>query len=391
MDPIEDTVSHLDTLISESFGEGSNLSQSKPDASLDSAPSDNPPAPETPASASEAPSEPSQPSDLPSEGGAEPDSDLDSRFPDLPETSTTPQARGRWGELKAEAKTAKAEAKALKERLQALESELASKPSAAPEAATSEMLVRLQEQLAAKERELAAYRVESTDAYTQHVRVPLARLAQEAEAIGGEDLLKALSVADPRERSRAISEAVEELPELDRLTAYNLVRELDQVFAQQKQLRENADAALLEIEQARAAAEAQHRAQYAAETRKAGEEAWETFAKKLPFLRDETGAVKPEFSAIRDEGLRTDLIEKTPLVRSYSVFAGLLLPKVLEQLRGAQGQIANLQEVLSAFEKSTPGGAKGPGGLDSAAPEEAPGDFGDFLDSAFATGTVKFG
>jgi hypothetical protein len=399
-DPLVDTVDHLDTLISQSFGEGSDLKNAVPGASLAE--------PEPPSTEPEG-GAPATPSGEPAPSGdAEPDGsggspapegelegseeDLDSKFPDLSESGTTPQAKARWGDLKSEARTAKAEAKALRAKVAELEAKLSEAPQApAGDSASADLITQLQEQVSAKERELSAYRVESTELYAQQVRAPLAKLAAEAEQIGGEALLSALSVTDPRERSRAISEAVEDLPELDRLTAYNLVRELDQVFERQRQLRANSQEAMQELERHRAAEQAAQRAKQTAEMKKAGEEAWTTFTKKLPFLRDEKGLVKPEFSSVRDEGLATDLLEKPPLVRAYSVYAGLLLPKVLDQLRGAQSQINNLQEVIATFEKSTPGGASGPGGSEAPATPDDSGEFGDFLDRQFSTGSVKFG
>ena len=63
-----------------------------------------------------------------------------------------------------------------------------------------------------------------------------------------------------------------------------------------------------------------------------------------------------------DEGLTTNMAEKTPMTQAYSSFSGLLLPKLLKAMHTLQSENVSLNETISDLEGSTPGGAGGSGG-----------------------------
>ena len=395
-----DSVDRLDNLIGDAFGEGGDVTATlEGDPSPDSEPTSEPdPKPAEPTNNSDSADSDSgsTPEDStvsddklpkPDDSDANPD-DLDSKFPDLGDDAT-PKAQNKWAELRGDLKSSRKELRERESKIAELEAQLQNSEGANVE---PEMVTKLQEKLAEKERELSAYRVESTDLYQREVAQPLAKLAEEAEKLGGEELVKALAEVDPRVRSQALSDAVEDMNDFDRTTVYQMARDLDGVFARQSEFRENAAEAMQEIEQQRALQQTQEQAEQAKAFESAAKDAWGVFERKLPFMKGDDGELLPEYKAIMDEGLDTNLPEKPAMIQAYSSFSGLLLPQLLKEVSTLRSNNAALSETISELEGASPGGSDGSSGA-------SPDDLGDFddetpfgegLEAVLASGNVSF-
>ncbi len=395
-----DTTDRLDELIGSSYPEGSDVTQkldgpapnttsepTTPEKEAISETSNDEAKPSGEGSESEtSPTETQKSENKSQETDQDPD-DLDSKFPDL-EGPTSPKAQNKWAELRGDLKSTRNSLRDKEDRIAELELQLKTSEGSKVE---PETIAKLQSQLSEKEKELSAYRVESTDLYRERVSVPLAKIAEEAEKIGGESLVSALSEPDPRKRSEALSNAVEDLNEYDRTTVFQMARELDGVIDQQSKLRSNAAEAMKELEQQKALQQTQAQIEQQKEYSSAAKDAWGVFEKKLPFMKGSDGDLREEFKEVMKEGLNTNLVEKSSMIQAYSSFSGLLLPKLLKEVSSLRSENSALSETISELESSTPGGSGGSGGsTEDSLADDGDGGFGDSLEARLASGDITW-
>lgn len=390
-----DTTDRLDELIGSSYPEGSDVTEKlegpTPNSNSEPTPTEgsSEPSGESTPAADEGSGEDTTPTEAP-EGESSSQTatdDLDSKFPDL-EGSASPKAQNKWAELRGDLKSTRNSLREKEDRIAELELQLKTSEGSKVE---PETIAKLQSQLSEKEKELSAYRVESTDLYRERVSVPLAKIAEEAEKIGGESLVSALSEPDPRKRSEALSNAVEDLNEYDRTIVFQMARELDGVIDQQAKLRSNAAEAMKELEQQKALQQTQAQLEQQKEYASAAKDAWGVFEKKLPFMKGSDGDLRDEFKEVMEEGLNTNLIEKSPMIQAYSSFSGLLLPKLLKEVSTLRSENSALSETISELESSTPGGSGGSGGsTDDSLVDDGDGEFGDGLEARLASGDITW-
>lgn len=399
--PAPDSVDRLDNLIGDAFGEGGDVTATREgdppsggDATLEPDPKPAEPANDGDSVDPDSGATPddSTPSDDKPPKSDDPDGDpddIDSKFPDLGD-GATPKAQNKWAELRGDLKSTRKDLRERDAKIAELEAQLQNSEKAKVE---PEMVTQLQEKLAEKERELSAYHVESTDLYQREVAQPMAKLAEEAEKLGGEELVKALAEVDPRARSQALSDAVEDMNDFDRTTVYQMARDLDAVFARQAELRENAAEAMKEIEQQRALQQTQEQAEQAKAFEAAAKDAWDVFERKLPFMVGDDGELRPEYKSIMDEGLSTNLMEKPAMIQAYSSFSGLLLPQLLKEVATLRSNNAALSETISELEGASPGGSDGSSGasFDDVGTVDDDTPFGEGIEAAMASGNVSFG
>lgn len=287
----------------------------------------------------------------------------------------SPSAGAKFKELKAELKEYKARAA---EALKIIE-EAKNSP------ASSEELESLRSRIAEYEQEIAVTRVEATPEFKRAVLEPTQAILDTASSmadrykIDARKLVNALREESVNEGSDALTEMAADFSERDRVRLYRMADDLADVSRRRDYLRENASQAYAEQQERAKFEEARMEQMYRENATKTASKVWqETFAEH-PVL---SGLDKNAIQEIQNSGSESDLLDSTPDVRAYAVYAGVAFPHVVKQLSAATEKVAELEKALSKYKKATP---KVSGNTDTTVPDTSTGGFLEAIEKRFGT------
>ena len=248
----------------------------------------------------------------------------------------------------------KAEAKAARDRLAALEKELEEAKG------TAGRVSELEKSLTEKETRLAAYDIQSTPTYQNEVSNPLKALVNQAEELGGRELVEALGEPNIKKRNEQISRIVEGQDLMTQQGIRDITMQVDVVMSKREKLIKNAETELKRIQEQEALSETEAKAQ----ARKVYGQAVDTVLGKLEdrlsFLKDkDTGGLTKKAEEMLARVRNTDFDKSSPVVRAFAALAGEALPTLLGQIASRDKEIADLKSQLSKFNGAIPGAGAG--------------------------------
>jgi len=286
-------------------------------------------------------------------------------------------------ETKNMSSSAGAKFKELKSELKTYKTRVAELEKAVEEAKTTpqnpEEVERMREQLAEYEREIAVSRIEATPEFKRAVLEPTQAILDTASTmaerykIDARKLVNALREESASEGSDALTEMAADFSERDRVRLYRMADDLYEVSRRRDYLRENASTAYAEQQEKAQAEEARAEQLYKDTAAKAASKVWQETFFEHPVLK---GLDKNTLQEIQNSGSESDLLDSTPDVRAYAVYAGVAFPHVVKQLGAAQEKAAELEKALSKYKKATP---KASGNADTAPVQDT--STGGFLEA----------
>lgn len=256
-------------------------------------------------------------------------------------------AGAKFKELKAELKTYKSKVAELEKAAQQSQSVEQS----------SEEVEQLKARLAEYEQEIAVTRVEATPEFKRAVIEPTQAILDTASSmaerykIDARKLVNALREESVSEGSDALTELAADFSERDRVRLYRMADDLADVSRRRDYLRENASKAYAEQQEKAKAEEARAEQAYREKSVKTAAKIWEETFAEHPAL---SGLDKETVKEIQNSGSEADLLDSTPDVRAYAVYAGVAFPHVVKQLGAAQEKVAELEKALSKYKKASP-------------------------------------
>lgn len=294
--------------------------------------------------------------------------DLEEKIEEIPKD----KAGYRIQELKAEIKTQ------YKPKIAELEQTVAQKDARIEELqGANQELETLKAKISDYEMEMSVIRLEKTEAYKQQVSEPIR--AEEAKAVAIADrynldqaqLFAALVEPNREKRNSALKEVINGLgmDDDDRDELRDIAKAVQPLFERQRELYNNADKALAELE-ARAEQESASQAAARAEARaKSTDLAAQRISDKIPFLKDIVGGVAGSVKETNFEKL-------DPLNQSYNALAGAALPKIAKQYASLLAERDKLLDEIASYSKATP---RVGGGFATTASEDRPKNFGEAM------------
>lgn len=298
-------------------------------------------------------------------------------LPKNPPGKASPKAREGWDALRSEVKTARQEketlaaerdaaAKALKELQEkvAVLPELEAKAKFADEA----------------EKELAISRIESTKQFQDVVIKPLDAIGAAIDEFAKRNEIEvdaldaAISERNASKRSKMLDSIISGVGEADKFELYQMVRDTHSILARQDELHAKAVEARKELD-ARTQEETEkssreNKAKFESSVKRTAE----VLKDRIPFEALAEGeTLEAILGDLTTKAVSSDYTAASTDVQSYSVFAGLLLPRLIKQYRAVEGREKSAQARIKELTNASPATT-----VDSkAAPTDASGD--DFL------------
>ena len=311
---------------------------------------------------------------------------------EIPDDDEVPDEVAKQGDKAVETwKTLKTDKKTLSQKVKALEAELANAKKA-PATPTKE-LAEMQKRLAEQEQVISAISVKESKEYHEAVVAPLTSIETKARSLTTDEeheelIIEALGETDPKVRIRKISEASEGMSDFAKNEFYALVRNIDKVFAKQQDILARSVEARKELDAKKLAEQGRETQQQKDARLAATEKVWGNVVKKMPWMLDETGEVKPEYVKIKD-GIGDGLSANSPVgTMVFASFAAHLVPEMAAVISTKDSEIATLKKSIAALKGAAP--RKGGGGTPAPTPSKSNGNsFMDRLDNAFAEGKIK--
>jgi hypothetical protein len=193
-------------------------------------------------------------------------------------------------------------------------------------------------------------------------------------------LVGALREESVSEGSDALTELAADFSERDRVRLYRMADDLSDVSRRRDHLRENASQAYAEHQESLKAEEAKMERAYREETAHAASKVWQdTFSDNPAF----EGLGNDALQNIQTSGSESDLLEASPDVRAYAVYAGVALPHLIKQVSEYREKTASLEKALSKYKKASP---KVSGNTDTSPAIVDDGGFLDAIEKRFSLG-----
>jgi hypothetical protein len=247
----------------------------------------------------------------------------------------------------------------------------------------SEEVEQLRSRLSEYEQEIAVSRVEATPDFKRAVLEPTQAILDTASSlaerykIDARKLVSALREESVSEGSDALTEIAADFSERDRIRLYRMADDLADVSRRRDYLRENAAAAMKEMEERRAVYESEQQKAAMSEMGSAVDRTWEDLFSKKTFI---TGLDSKVVEEAKKYAKETDYFDTPADERAYAVYSGLLLPHVVTQLESANAKVAEYEKALSKYKKATP---KVSGNTDTSVPDTSVGGFLEAVEKRF--------
>lgn len=254
-------------------------------------------------------------------------------FPEDPPGKGSDLSRKGWKELKAVAAAAKADRDANAAKIKELEAKLASVTELEEKAKFADDA----------EKELALYKVESSREFQRTITKPLEAIGVAAEALAKrndiepEALYDAIIQPDAAKRTKALENILSGVGDHDKYEVYGMIRDTQTLLAKGDELREKASTALKEVEEnekkEKETQTKESRKKFESEIRRTAD----TLKERIPLEALADGeTVDGIFENLVSKSLGSDFSAADPGVQAYSVYAGLLLPRLVKQLHAVQ-------------------------------------------------------
>jgi hypothetical protein len=288
----------------------------------------------------------------PAEATKEPtpsDTDPLSEFEDVKDW--TPQAARRFKEVKAEAKQFKARAAELEQSLQQREARMAELEALANDPKIKDVASRAEEY----EQAMILRNLESSSAYKQLVQAPLNQMVNELDgmaakySVDADALIDVVVMTDESAQEEHLSELLANASDRDKFRVYKIIEDVKPVLEQRRVLQENAQEALLEVEELERQRSTLDLADRARVRLTAATEVAKRIEATLPFIKSFKGV---DLSQISEDAAKSDYTKLNPALGTYNTIAGRLLPKMATEYLMARKEIDALTERLAAYDKS---------------------------------------
>jgi hypothetical protein len=280
---------------------------------------------------------------------------VDADLEDAPKGMSAKNQEG-WKTLKTAKREIEKERDTLRKEIEELKKTPATPQSSEEIAAAKQELESARAQLAEYDRNMALVNVEKTREYQENISVPLANAENMIQAFATKYELSIPEIAQAAmnpnmlERNQALADMVGGMNDFDKYEFKKVVDEAQSLFQRSQSVKQNAVESLKyvesqrQVEQAKAASKQQEAANAAADM------VWESFSKKLPFLKDD-----PKLASQLDKDAReADIVSATPEIQKYASYAGVVLPKVMEKYNNAMQEIATLKASLAKRSSAAP-------------------------------------
>lgn len=243
----------------------------------------------------------------------------------------------------------KKENKAAKAELERLQSELAKFKDVNLDEITS-----LKTKYEAQEAKIAAVRLEETDRYKLEILNPLAKVVQELDKLGGDELIAILHEVDPKERDAKLSAFLDTAPSYTAKKVERFFSDFEELAEKQATMRANAVDELkrAQEEEGRRTSEmtAKQRATYEGEV----DRVFDILAKhELP--ADLLG------EKVRGEVKAQDVAKMNPITQAFAVASAELLPSMTKLLKTREKEIQTLKDTVKRLQGASPGPGSRPG------------------------------
>jgi len=280
---------------------------------------------------------------------------VDADLEDAPKGMSAKNQEG-WKTLKTAKREIEKERDTLRKEIEELKKAPATAQSSEEVAAAKQELETARAQLAEYDRNMALVNVEKTREYQENIATPLANAENMIQAFATKYELSIPEIAQAAmnpnmlERNQALADMVGGMNDFDKYEFKKVVDEAQTLFQRSQSVKQNAVESLKyvesqrQVEQAKAASKQQEAANAAADM------VWESFSKKLPFLKDD-----PKLASQLDKDAReADIVSATPEIQKYASYAGVVLPKVMEKYNNAMQEIATLKASLAKRSSAAP-------------------------------------
>lgn len=267
---------------------------------------------------------------------------------------STPDGRA-FKTLRTELKSEKAARAALEAKVREYESKIAEREATTPDVAA------LEAKIAEYEKTISVTRLEMSPAYKAAVEEPYRQIVTKADEFAEKydidkiELTEALGITDRKERAAKLKDLLVGVEDLDKLEILDLGREVEKVAAKQKELLENADKALAELEAEQTRQKQEELAARVAERKTAVNQVLPHMASRLPSFKD-------AILGLQDSLADTDFTALPAVKQAYHVAAGELLPTVLKDRNRIQKDLESALDELRALREAAPGSGGGGGG-----------------------------
>lgn len=267
---------------------------------------------------------------------------------------STPDGRA-FKTLRTELKSEKAARAALEAKARELEAKIAEREATTPDVAA------LEAKIAEYEKTISVTRLEMSPAYKAAVEEPYRQIVTKADEFAEKydidkiELTEALGITDRKERAAKLKDLLVGVEDLDKLEILDLGREVEKVAAKQKELLENADKALAELEAEQTRQKQEELAARVAERKTAVSQVLPHMASRLPSFKD-------AILGLQDSLADTDFTALPAVKQAYHVAAGELLPTILKDRNRIQKDLESALDELRALREAAPGSGGGGGG-----------------------------
>lgn len=286
---------------------------------------------------------------------ADPLAAIDDAYPDL-DGKASPEAQARWGELKSELKAERASLRAIKREIEELKGKSLYDPAEVD---------TLKKQVEEYNRELAVHRIEATVEYQTAIDEPLRAIGESAASIARrysidqDTLFDALADTDESSQQKALQDLVDGMNDRDRLKIYQMADDTLLVLRKRDDMKAHSHEALQELELRQKQTSERTRAEQKREFTSQVDRVFDALEDKLPFhplgANETKSAVLEKLKA---DTLASDLSAAGADVQAYSAAAGVLVPRLIQQMRAVAAENKTLKDRLSGASAASPARAR---------------------------------
>lgn len=280
---------------------------------------------------------------------------VDADLEDAPKGMSAKNQEG-WKTLKTAKREIEKERDNLRKEIEELKKTPATPQSSEEIAAAKQELETARAQLAEYDRNMALVNVEKTREYQENIATPLANAENMIQAFATKYELSIPEIAQAAmnpnmlERNQALADMVGGMNDFDKYEFKKVVDEAQSLFQRSQSVKQNAVESLKYVESQRQAEQAKAASKQQEAANAAADMVWESFSKKLPFLKDD-----PKLASQLDKDAReADIVSATPEIQKYASYAGVVLPKVMEKYNNAMQEIATLKASLAKRSSAAP-------------------------------------
>lgn len=211
------------------------------------------------------------------------------------------------------------------------------------------------------ERELAVARVEGTQEYKNTIEKPLSAIADAAEAIAKsndiefETLISVLGERDPAKRREGLRDILGGVDEVDKQELIRMAQDTQQILTKRDEIRERAAEARKELEERTRENESKAQTQAREAFESASKKVMEDLKARIPFVSlDEGETADAVFAIFAEKVAKANLDAADPRTKAFAAASGVLLPRVVKQLRAVQTELETYKQRVKDQTSASP-------------------------------------